>query len=393
MNILDNFNDKQIEAINSIKFICKRHNIEVYIVGGAVRDGILNTPTKDIDICINADPKVVINDLENVKKYEYHEPFQTSTILFNNDIFIDLIRCRKEVYEQNGALPNVTPSDIKDDLFRRDFTVNALAYNLIEDKLIDFFNGFEDLKNNKLRKIHTNSYREDPTRIFRGIKYSVRYGLELVDKYEIIGALEENVLSTISNDRIIKEIISLCSEVKWTSNLMLCEELGILKLNRELIGLENPIQDYNEINLRLINLYYSLNDEKFLNVFLNNSLLDKQLKKSIKHYYNNNYKTVDLLANAMDNYELYKILKSLEFYELVLLCWNKKNVYKVMNYVYNLKDNNLNVNGDFIRSLGIEDGKTIGNILNNMMKLKLNTDIKDDEKYLQLNLGEIIRCL
>ncbi|MTK12296.1 MAG: CCA tRNA nucleotidyltransferase, partial [Clostridiaceae bacterium] len=250
MDILNSYNKKQIDVINIIKDLCKSCDIQAYIVGGAVRDSILGKSTKDIDICINKDPKIVIDNLSFVKKYEYHSQFQTSTIEFNNGIVIDLIRCRKETYEKNGSLPIIEPSCIEDDLFRRDFTINSLAYDIINNEIIDLFNGLLDLRNRQLKKIHSNSYAEDPTRIFRAIKYSVRYGLELQDKNEIIRSINKGDINTISSDRIIKELFLMCGEDNWIENLALCNELGVLKLEEHFLGIENCLGSYENINLR-----------------------------------------------------------------------------------------------------------------------------------------------
>lgn len=393
MNIFNNYNKEQIDVINIIKDICKRCGIKAYVVGGAVRDGILGRSIKDIDICVDKDPKIIIDNLSFVKKYEYYSQFQTSTIEFNNGIVIDLIRCRKETYEKNGSLPIVEPSSIEDDLFRRDFTINALAYDIINNEVIDLFNGLLDLKNKQLKKIHNNSYAEDPTRIFRAVKYSVRYGLELYDKNEIIVSIDKGYINTISSDRIIKELFLICREDNWVENFALCNELGVLKLRTECLAMENYLRNYDEVNLRILNIFYALEDEKYIDIFINNSFLDKDLKKSIKHYYHDKDKIVDLLMKAKDNYEICNVLKNVELYALILLCWNIKLKYKIINYVYNLREVKMHVNGEYLSKIGIDEGKNIGKVLKNIMKLKLNAGIKDDEKYLVENLGEIIKCL
>ncbi|WML35291.1 CCA tRNA nucleotidyltransferase [Clostridium sp. OS1-26] len=393
MDIFGGYNKDQIDVINIIKDLCKSCDIKAYIVGGAVRDSILGKSTRDIDICINRDPKIVIENLSFIKKYEYHSQFQTSTIEFNNGIVIDLIRCRKETYEKNGSLPIIEPSCIEDDLSRRDFTINALAYDIINNEIIDLFNGLLDLRNRQLKKIHSNSYAEDPTRIFRAIKYSVRYGLELYDKNEIIESINIGDINTISSDRIIKELFLMCGEDNWIENWALCNELGVLKLEAHFLGIENCLGSYEDINLRLVNVFYSLKDEKYIDIFINNSFLDKDLKKTIKYYYYNKDKIVDLLMKAMDNYEICSVLKNIDLYALMILCWNTKLKYKIINYVFKLKEVKLHINGEYLTKLGINEGKNVGRILKFIMKLKLNTGIKDDKKYLVDNLGEIIKCL
>lgn len=393
MRILSNFNENQLYVINIIKYLCKSLNIEAYIVGGAVRDSILKKNTKDIDICINENPNIIIDNLTYIAKYEYHIQFQTSTIEFNNGIVIDLIRCRKETYTKNGALPVIEPSNIEEDLLRRDFTINALAYDIINDELIDLFNGLEDLKKKQLKKIHNNSYAEDPTRIFRAIKYSVRYDLELYDENEILFHIRNGDINSISADRIIKEVVLMCKEEEWIKNMIKSQSLGIFKLEEKHLGLKNYFENYTEVNLRTLNLFYCLIDEKYIDMFIKNSILDKKVKKAIKFYYYNKNNIVDLLLNVMDNYKIYEILNKIDFFVLILLCWNEKLKYKIINYVNFLKDIRINMNINCLREVGINDGKEIGNVVKYLMTVKLNIGINNEEEYLLNNLGEILKCL
>ncbi|WP_411679234.1 CCA tRNA nucleotidyltransferase [Clostridium thailandense] len=393
MNIFNSFDQNQMYVINAIKYVCINHNIKAYIVGGAVRDSILGENIKDIDICINENPKVVIDNLSNMQKYEYYQQFQTSTIKFNNGITIDLIRCRKETYERDGTLPEIEPSNIEDDLYRRDFTINSLAYDIVNNRIIDLYNGIKDLKNKQLKKIHINSYMEDPTRVFRGIRYSTRYGFELYDKEEIQECIKSKIIQSISFDRIIKELYLMCREKKWIENFILCNQLGLLELDNKYLGIKSQLESYDNINLRILSVFYALKNDKYIDVFISNSFLDKDLKKSMKYYYFTRDKMIDLLMKPMDNYEMYQILKSLDLYGLILCGWNNKVSYKVINYFYNLKDIRLDSDGRFLNSLGISSGRNMGKILKNILKLKLNMGIKDDKKYLLCNLGEITKCL
>ena len=388
MNILGAFTTEQIQTINLIKPICKCNGIKAYIVGGAVRDAFLGNKVKDIDICIDRNPNFIISKLDGIKCFQYYDKFQTASVLFENEVNIDLIRCRKEYYVRDGELPIIEPSHIYDDLKRRDFTVNALAYDIVKESLIDIYRGLEDIKNKSLQKIHLNSYKEDPTRIFRAVKYAVRYGFDLKDKDEIINCVNEGAFNLISNDRIVKEIYLLCKEKMWIKNILMCGNLKIFNVNREKLRIGN--ENYNNINERILRLFYALEDKKYAHILGENSVLDSKLKISIKYFIENYQKITCRILNAMDNYELYEILKSINDYGLILLKWNDKLKYKIYNYVHNMYHYKSSLNGKFISSLGIQNGKTIGEILNYMAKIELNSMIKYGKKYLVKNLGEII---
>lgn len=184
MNILKSFTKGEIAIIEAIRDLCIKKGVKAYIVGGAVRDAILKNKIKDIDICVNYNPNSIVTQLKGIKYYKYYKNFQTAAVTFQNGVCIDLIRCRKEYYKRHGDLPKVEPSDIYDDLYRRDFTINSLAYDIVGNSILDIYGGIGDIKNKVLKKIHFNSYREDPTRIFRAVKYCVRYGFYLEDKWE-----------------------------------------------------------------------------------------------------------------------------------------------------------------------------------------------------------------
>lgn len=376
MNILSGLSYEQIYVINSIKKICILKNIDAYIVGGAVRDALLNAKVRDIDICVTKDPKLIVESLEEIKEFKYYSEFQTASVEFKRGVSIDIIRCRREFYPEYGTLPKIIPSDINHDLFRRDFTINALAYDLKYYKLIDLYGGIGDIKNKLIRKIHSNSYEEDPTRVFRAIKYSIRYKFLLYDRDEIISCASKGIFKTISNDRIAKEISLLCTEKNWKDAFLLFARLNIFDLNCNLIGKSNPVVNYDHVNIRLLNLFYSFKDKRDADILVDNSIMDSDLKKSMMQL--KNIDVENFLKETIDNYEIFRQLKNMSRYELAYLSWNFKLTYKIYNYIYNLKDCILCINGNKVKDFGIKDGKSVGSILRYIKKLKLNTGIEKD---------------
>lgn len=393
MDIFKNLSYDELNVINLIKKECIKENVNVYLVGGIIRDSILDKRAKDIDMCIEANPIRIIKRLKCIEDYKYYEKFHTSTILFKNGVKIDLIRTRKEEYEYKGALPKITPSNIYDDLYRRDFTINAIAYDIIRKKFIDPFNGLKDIKNKTIKKIHSNSYYEDPTRIFRAIKYSNRYDFNIYDIEEIQECIKSKVFVTISSDRIIREILLLCNETNWIECLSSCDEFKIFNIDLERLKEKNTLCNYLDSNDRLINLFLSLNIEEHRKMFINNSILQKELKNSFKNYKKINLKLKDTLFNTVDNLTIYKQLSKSSIYELKLLSFNSVYRYKILNYLKNLKNITLNVKGDYLLSKGIKQGKNYSEIFEYLLRLKLNTYIIDERKYLDDKLGEILNVI
>ncbi|MCY6483774.1 CCA tRNA nucleotidyltransferase [Clostridium aestuarii] len=393
MNIMNNFDKDDIYIVNLIKEECIRQNVKVYIVGGAVRDAILHRKVNDIDICIECDPINIIKKIKEIKKYIYYKEFKTSNIIFNNNVTIDLIHCRKEGYEYSGALPKVTPSNLYDDLYRRDFTINAMAYDIIDDKLIDLYDGMKDIKAKRIRKVHRNSYNEDPTRIFRAIRYSARYEFDIYDKNEISTCIREGIIKNISDDRVIREILLLCMESKWKESVVCCNQFNIMQIEVDLLEKDNILCDYLKINTRILNLFFASKQNEFREMLINNSILEKELRNSLKRYRNMTNEIQTILSQCVDNFDIYKLLKKFSLYELILISFFDVYKYKIMNYLSNLKEITLDVDGKYLMDLGIEQGKNIGNVMNYLLELKLNTGIRNEKEYLNKNSGEILNAV
>jgi tRNA nucleotidyltransferase/poly(A) polymerase len=320
----------------------------------------------------------------------YHEAFSTAAVRFKNGVEVDLIRCRKEVYERNGALPAVIHSDIIDDLGRRDFTVNALAFDVVEGKVIDLFGGAEDISAKIIRSVHKDSYREDPTRIFRAVKYSARYGFEIFDADEIRRCIAEGVLGSISSERYFNEVYSLCTENSWREAFLSCTELGIFDLDSSEFGRKSIFADFSDSDTRLLNLAYSLVDKAPVARMADNSMVPAEIRGALKRCIKDDAGCK--LSFCRDNYEIYLVLKNSSRYDRILLSFDKTLPYKVLNYEKNM-GLKLGIDGEYVKSAGVEEGRAVGKVLEHMMMLKLNLGLEYEKTYFDENIGEILDAI
>jgi tRNA nucleotidyltransferase (CCA-adding enzyme) len=188
-----------------------------YVVGGFVRDLLLERPVKDLDIIVEGDAIKFGEGL--VQKFggrlTPHHKFHTAIwhlpSIFNlHPSTLDLISARSESYPAPGALPAVKPSSIEDDLLRRDFTINAMAIRLDGGhfaELLDPLNGQADLAAGLIRVLHPHSFIDDPTRIFRAIRYEARYSFVLEPStLNLINSEALDALSRLSGERIRHEL-------------------------------------------------------------------------------------------------------------------------------------------------------------------------------------------
>ena len=178
----------------------------LYFVGGVVRDEVLGAQSFDTDFCYEGNAIEFAKDLKIIKT---NPDFGTVRVLYE-DKEIDIASTREETYPRPGHLPkvkNIGCSLLKD-LKRRDFTINAMAKNTVTGELYDPYKGLEDIKNKQLRVLHEKSFVDDPTRIIRGLKFSVRFGFELESNTK---KLQDEYLSNINYDmsyhRIKKELM------------------------------------------------------------------------------------------------------------------------------------------------------------------------------------------
>lgn len=213
--------------------LAKEFNIKIFLVGGPLRDIFLRKKVLDFDLAINGDVKKFGNMLaERLNgKFIYHPQFLTGKIVYNSN-YLDIAHLRDEIYERPGALPKVIPiNDIIIDLKRRDFTINAFAYDLLEDKIIDPFSGIEDLKKKKIRILHKKSFLDDPTRIFRAIRFAKRFNFEIERKTLILlkRAIKESYLTSVSYQRIFHELNLILKEKKFDEMLFTLSQLEIFK--------------------------------------------------------------------------------------------------------------------------------------------------------------------
>jgi tRNA nucleotidyltransferase (CCA-adding enzyme) len=203
--------------------------LEAYLVGGTVRDLLLERDRTDVDVALEGDPMELARRLGG--EVRAHERFATATVRVDG-LEIDLAATRAETYAHPGALPEVRPARLSDDLARRDFTVNAMAVPLAsEPELVDPGGGLRDLRRGELRILHEGSFVDDPTRALRAARYAARYGFML--EPETASRLVNADLGTVSDDRVEAELGKLAAEPEAGRGFTLLAEWGLVELPPE----------------------------------------------------------------------------------------------------------------------------------------------------------------
>ncbi|MBI5231719.1 MAG: CBS domain-containing protein, partial [Coriobacteriales bacterium] len=224
------------EAVTRIGSLAESRGVRAHLVGGIVRDLLLGRQNLDVDVVIEGD---AIEFAEEVgaqvgARVRPHRRFGTAVIVMSKDFHIDVTSARSEYYTRPGALPTVERSSLRQDLFRRDFTINAMAACVNPEclgRIADPFGGLRDLESGVVRVLHALSFVEDPTRLLRAARFEVRYGFHMSETTEEIArrAVEMRLLEEVSGARIREELLDIYAEKNPTAVLERLDALDALE--------------------------------------------------------------------------------------------------------------------------------------------------------------------
>jgi tRNA nucleotidyltransferase (CCA-adding enzyme) len=191
----------------------------IYAVGGFVRDLLMRVENFDIDIVVEGDGIRFAESLEKRVscRVRSHKKFGTAILLFSDGLKVDVATARIEIYDSPAALPTVEKGSIKLDLYRRDFTINTLAIQLNPKafgEIIDFYGGMKDVKEKVVRVLHNLSFVEDPTRIFRAIRFEQRLGFQIAKHTQNLmkSSVKMGFLQRLSGGRVLSELLLIIKE-------------------------------------------------------------------------------------------------------------------------------------------------------------------------------------
>jgi tRNA nucleotidyltransferase (CCA-adding enzyme) len=232
----------------------------VYLVGGTVRDILQGERSFDVDVAVEGDAIELARSLADALggRVRAHRKFGTAVVLYGEEERVDVVTARTEFYDAPAALPSVEHATIREDLFRRDFTINAMAVSLKGSdfgRLVDPFQGRRDLEAKTIRVLHNLSFIDDPTRIFRAIRYESRFGFRMDDHTQRLarGTIEMGLVGDLSSARLRDELIALLEEGDAGASILRLAEIGggtaihpHLAADEEAVRLLERLRELNE---------------------------------------------------------------------------------------------------------------------------------------------------
>ena len=389
----------QYEAIRMLGDQFHKMGIRAFLVGGTVRDLLLEREVSDIDIIVESDPSKLLNKFEPQYQLDVisNSQFNTCKIKFLNQI-VDLTMARKEVYPASGALPEVTSASIEDDLGRRDFSINSLAACINPSnwgEVLDLHKGLEDLHSKQVRILQSESFKNDPTRIFRCIRYSGRLGFSIENETQTQLLHDITDINLLSGVRITNELVKIFSEKSLNSILDLMDQFevsrhihsgfpkgsGFPKRKKLLKNIRIPTLEFPLcVLISLIEADHRMDLIKRLD-------LGNKLAK-----FGADLNRIELIAADSSRSEIYKQLTDVsEITISVAKAYASKELRNNLDlFVNELKAINLCIDGEDLINIGIPQGPKIGNILAKILEDMI--DSGQQSKSGQIRMAKKLLC-
>ncbi len=382
-----------LELVRNISLEAERLGQNMYLVGGVVRDLLLGYPNFDLDLVIEGDAVKLARRIAEISdtKLIIHPRFGTAKLSYSN-FTLDMATARGETYARPGALPTVTPDSLNGDLFRRDFSINAMAISLNQNnygELIDPYQGKNDLEHHIIRILHPRSFSDDATRILRAIRYEQRLGFELEPQTAQLLKRDIPMLNAISGDRIRHELELILRERYPEYAIKRLGELGVLQRINPSLNYDGWIakkfdkaRSLNKPSqlpsLYLCLLVYPL-DERENEQFIHRLNIPKKLTctlrdtlrlKSQLHLLDKSFLKHSEIYSLLHEHDLLAIQTNAIASEPSVVCSNLELFLTKLRYV------KTSLNGEELKKLGISAGPELGKILQILHKAKLDGEVK-----------------
>ncbi|MDB9384137.1 CBS domain-containing protein [Nodularia spumigena CS-584] len=403
----------------------------LYLVGGAVRDLLLaesaagSLMITDIDLVVDGFHQAAdvgagvelakaLQEIYPGARLEIHGAFQTAALLWHKDpeldsLWMDIATARTEFYPYPAANPEVEASSIRQDLYRRDFSINALALRLTSPRsgeLLDFFGGLIDLQAKQIRVLHPNSFIEDPTRIYRAVRFAVRFGFEIEAQteefihYAINSGVydrtaQTNIKTPALQTRLKAELKYILQTPYWKSALQLLNQLGALqcihptlKLDESLLQqlrlLERCLRRFDSEQtlihweMRLEALIAHLEPQYREKVAKNLHLPEDGIKR-LQNLDKAQTTVRELLPTCQRPSQVVQLLRKYDLPMLILIALPSPRILRkqIWHYLTVLANVQPILNGNDLKQLGYKPGKQFRQMLDDLRAATLDGVIKN----------------
>jgi tRNA nucleotidyltransferase (CCA-adding enzyme) len=390
--------DATLIGEEAAKFGCRS-----YLVGGIVRDLILGRPNADLDVVVEGNAIQLGRRLAGIMKMQIitYAEFRTAKLFDSKGRHIDLASARREFYPKPAALPVVDEGNLQADLFRRDFTINAIALSLSPGsfgQLADMYAGQDDLAAGIIRVFHDNSFEDDPTRIFRAIRFEQRFDFRMEERTaELFNkAIKSKVYKKLSDPRFFAELKKILREDEPLKPLGRLKALGLLSLAGEALTWDARAMLHCHKGVEKFTRKADAEDVRGRWIYYFIELLKGRSAPTIRKICQHVQLSRELENAVVQSMDAYKVLKKLKSRDLSksdifflmraydkrairyfrMACTQEKMARLVDEYLDKWQGISLHVNGEDIKKLGVAAGKRIGEVLEALLKRKIDRGLK-----------------
>lgn len=409
------FSQATMILLKRIGTLSKSMGYRVYLVGGTVRDLLLGTENLDIDVVVEGNAiqlgEKLAKDLHGI--IISHKRFGTCTVTTPEYLKIDFATARKETYEKPAALPTVQFSSLKDDLIRRDFTINAMAISLNDQDfghLVDFFDGTGDLSRKIVKALHDKSFVDDPTRILRAIRFEQRmkFSIEQHTSNLMKKSIEKEIYKRVEEPRLRDEIILILKEKEPFNIIKRMDDFKALKIIHPYLKLHKNLRETfsaidkacmwyqnNSPRRRLIEKWLIYLMALFDDVshdgtvyFCNKFEFKRGERLRIMSYKSDGSKILKILNSKLKLLpsKIYRLLEPLSHeVTLLLMAVSRSDIGRgrIMEFFHKYNGMHPSVRGDDIKALGVKAGPHFAKIMERILYKKLDGILKSKEEEIE----------
>ena len=402
-NYLLGLSPKLLQITKEIGRAADRKKLPAYVVGGIVRDLILNRRNLDLDILVEQDGVLFAQQMATAwnKRLIQYAQFKTATVEVSLELNIDFATARSEQYPYPGALPVVQEGSLEDDLFRRDFTINALAISINHDSfgnLMDVFGGLKDIQNKQIRVMHDKSFVDDPTRMLRAVRFEQRLGFRLENHTEALfqKAVIQKAFFTLKPPRYFEELKKVLKEQDPLKSIRRLNQFKVLLLLDELLKMDLKFLSHLDGNIKKLKKQsYAKEYPNFWFLYFMGLLdgishlrqrqicqkfqLTKEETATIMQSRGFDRTLAALGGSKILRSDVYTVLGGLTESSVLYLWARAKSRLvqkRIEQFLKHDRHVRLKVTGNDLHRLGIPAGKRVGKVLKELLSEKINRRMK-----------------
>jgi tRNA nucleotidyltransferase (CCA-adding enzyme) len=389
------------ETVKLVGALADTHGVSAYMVGGIVRDIILRRVNEDLDFVVEGDAYALAKSYAEAVKGRVivYRAFGTARVIWPTGAVVDFVRARAESYAFPGALPTVRRGTLKEDLFRRDFTVNTLAVCVNRDRfgaICDYFGGRNDIVNKRIKILHDRSFQDDPTRILRAVRFEQRLGFTIEPKTLRLAktALAGKDILRVNASRYFQEVQKIAREACPLRSMERLKQLKGFRVfpfdwpidfeylkgiahEQSLLKKRSgaPRLDMDWPSVWVTGLFAEMPAADVERFAVAVQLTNNQKNSILQAHQSRSY--LHTLEHSVSRSEVYEKLKPLELPAIVFLfCIAKGPVHKrIATFLFQDIKKEVELNGHDLKKLGAQ-GPVIGKVLFELLRQKIDGRIK-----------------